>query len=55
VDRLPPGDAEIGVDDVESVGDVDAALRAYYAARWRRSPPDLALPSGPSAIGWTAS
>jgi len=30
-DRLPPGDAEIGVDDVESVGDVDAALRAYYA------------------------
>jgi len=30
-DRLPPGDAEIGVDDVESVGDVDAALRGYYA------------------------
>lgn len=30
-ERLPPDDAEIEVDDVESVGDVDAALRGYYA------------------------
>ena len=30
-DRLAAGHAEIGVDDVEEVGDVDAALRGYYA------------------------
>ncbi|MFZ2359003.1 MAG: hypothetical protein WA040_06635 [Anaerolineae bacterium] len=30
-DRLTPDDASIGVDDIEAIGDVDAALRSYYA------------------------
>lgn len=30
-DRLRPGDTVIDVDDVEDVGDVDTALRGYYA------------------------
>jgi WD40 repeat protein len=30
-DRLRPGDAQIDVDDVQDVGDVDTALRGYYA------------------------
>ena len=30
-DRLAQDDASIGVDDVEAIGDVDAALRSYYA------------------------
>jgi len=32
-DGLAPGDAEIGLDDLEQVGDVDSALRGYYADR----------------------
>lgn len=31
-ERLPPGQAEIGTDELEDVGDVDTALRDYYAA-----------------------
>lgn len=30
-DRLAPGDTLIDVDDIAAVGDVDAALRSYYA------------------------
>ena len=55
-DNLAPDDMTIDLDDLAAVGDVDTALRGYYAdtvAASRRHRPACA--SGPSGSGSTAS